>query len=107
MEWQEIIQYFKKETMLIAALLWCLGLFIKKAPFKHDWIIPFVLLGVGVIITPIYMIIVEQANGNIGAVVISGIIQGVFAATLAVFGNEAKKQITNKRKCDEREDYKK
>jgi hypothetical protein len=98
MDWSKVMEFIQPELFIVVAFLWCLGLFLKKLPkFKADWQIPFILLGVSIIITILYISIV-LGSGWSAAVIVSCIIQGVIVAALAVFGNEALKQLTVKRK---------
>jgi len=100
MDWNVIIEFIRPELFLLVAFLWCIGLFLKKAPwFTADWMIPFVLLGISIVITIVYMAIVA-GQGFTAVVIVTGIIQAVLIAALAVFGNELIKQATVKRKED-------
>ena len=97
MDWSIVLEFIRPELFILIIFLWCLGLFLKKAPFfKAEWLIPFVLLGVSVVITIAYIAIVG-GEGFTAAVMITGLIQAVIIAALAVFGNEILKQITSKR----------
>ena len=100
MDWNVIIDLIRPELFILVVFLWCTGLFLKKAPwFYADWMIPFVLLGISIIITIVYMAIVA-GQGFTAVVIVTGIIQAVLIAALAVFGNELIKQATVKRKED-------
>jgi hypothetical protein len=97
-----IIGFVKPELFILIVFLWCLGLFLKKAPwFSSDWCIPFILLGASFFITIAYMAVVMKEGFN-GAVIINGTVQSVIIASLTVFGNEIIKQITKKRIKDKR-----
>ena len=67
--------------------------------FTTEWEIPFILLGIAIVITIPYIAVV-QGEGWSAAVMIVAFIQAVLIAGMAVFGNELIKQITNKRKVD-------
>jgi ABC-type sulfate transport system permease component len=78
--------YIQPEVYILIPALYLVGLFIKKIPGAPDWIIPFILLALGLV----------------GAIVIIGftiygIIQGVFVAGVTVFANQAWKQIMKAR----------
>jgi hypothetical protein len=95
-----IAKYIRPELLIVVIFLWCLGLFLKKAPwFKEEWMIPFILLGVSIIVTIPYIAIV-LVGGFSWALIISGLIQAVIIAALAVFGNETIKQAVVKRLQD-------
>lgn len=100
MNMELILKFIKPELFILVVFLWCLGLFLKKAPwFKAEWAIPFILLGVSVIFTIVYIAVV-LGEGFLPEVIITGIIQATIIAALAVFGNELIKQGTVKRKED-------
>ena len=100
MNMELILKFVRPELFILVVFLWCLGLFLKKAPwFRAEWAIPFILLGVSVIFTIVYIAIV-LGEGFLAEVIITGIIQATIIAALAVFGNELIKQGTVKRKED-------
>lgn len=100
MNMELILEFIRPELFILVVFLWCLGLFLKKAPwFRAEWTIPFILLGISIIFTIVYIAIV-LAEGFLPEVIITGIIQAVIIAALAVYGNELIKQGTVKRKED-------
>jgi hypothetical protein len=102
MDWTKVMEFIQPELFLIVVFLWCLGLFLKRAPwFKAEWQIPFILLGVSILITILYISIVLN-EGWSASVIVSCIIQGVIVAALSVFGNEALKQLRVKRPLDKK-----
>ena len=101
MSWNDIAQYIRPETGIIAAALWVIGFILKKYPkFKSDWCIPFILLAIGVVLTPVYMLFVEKVQEGIPHIIVAGVIQGVLAVGLATLFNEGKKQIIRGRKAN-------
>jgi hypothetical protein len=97
MNWEIILEYIRPELFILVAFLWCIGLFLKLAPwFKQDWQIPYILLLISIIFTILYISIVN-GQGFAAAVIIAAIIQAVLIAALAVFGNELLKQAIQKR----------
>lgn len=102
MDWTQIIEFIRPELFILIIFLWCLGLFLKKAPwFTSEWMIPFILLFVSILITIAYMAIVMGEGFN-AVVVITGIIQAVIIAAVSVFSNELVKQAFVKRLEDRR-----
>jgi hypothetical protein len=81
----EIIEYIISEALIIIPVLWILGSFLKKTPRIEDWLIPWVLLAVGVLI----------AVGIIGFTV-DAAVQGVLVAGAAVLGHQLLKQTQNR-----------
>lgn len=97
MDWEVIMSLIKPELFILVIFLWCLGLFLKKAPWFHgEWMIPFILLAVSLVVTVVYMAVVG-GQGWSAVVVVTGIIQAVIIAAVAVFGNELIKQAFVKR----------
>lgn len=100
MDWNVIVEYVRPELFILIPFIWIIGLFFKKAPaWKHDWLIPFILMLISVIFAVLW-IAVYLGEGFLGAVILYGIVQGVIIAGLAVLGNEAIKQFTTKRLMD-------
>lgn len=102
MELMDLVSFVEPGNIILIVFVWCLGLFLKKAPwFNAEWKIPFILLTISVIFSALYTFsTVDQAYTI--SIFVSSIIQGVIIAALAVFGNEALKQLFVKRKVDER-----
>lgn len=97
MDWTSILQFVRPELFILIVFIWCLGLFLKKAPwFTDEWKIPFILLFIAVMFAILYIAIVI-GEGFTAPVIVSAIIQGVIIGALAVFGNEAIKQYFVKR----------
>ncbi len=100
MDWKAVVEFIQPELFILVIFLWCLGLFLKKAPwFTAEWMIPFILLGVSLIITIVYIAIVA-GKGFTSVVIVTGVIQAVIIAAVAVFSNELIKQATAKRRQD-------
>ena len=102
MELMDLISFVEPGNIILIVFVWCLGLFFKKAPwFNAEWKIPFILLIVSVVFSILHAS--STADGGLtSSMVIPSIIQGVIVAALAVFGNEALKQLFVKRRVDER-----
>lgn len=82
----EIIEYIMNEALIIVPVLWILGSFLKRTPKVQDWIIPWVLLAVGIL----------AALGIIGFTV-DAAVQGVLVAGAAVLGHQLIKQTTERK----------
>lgn len=78
-------EYLLDEALVIIPVLFIVGRIIKETPSVVDWIIPYVLLIIGVGVS-FFML-----GFNIDAFV-----QGVLVAGAAVFGNELIKQATER-----------
>lgn len=85
-----ILQFIKPELIIVVVACYVIGLFLKSSAVK-DWLIPYILLIFAIILTIFYIAIVLN-KGFTGEVIIVGIIQGLFAAALSVYGNQLIKQ---------------
>lgn len=74
--------YIKDGAYVLIPVLYIIGLFLKKIPKIPDWLIPIVLLCLGIIL----------AMAVIGWTV-EGAIQGILVAGTAVFANQIWKQV--------------
>lgn len=90
-----VAEYVKPELLIIAVFLYVIGMFLKGAPSVKDWIIPFVILILGIIMAIFYLAIMLD-QGFVPKAIFEGIIQGVLCAALAVFANQLYKQVQNK-----------
>lgn len=70
-----------EEAFIVVAALWIIGKFIKESPLEKDWLIPFLLLPLGIIGTTSLMGITPDA-----------VLQGVVVTGVAVYGHELYKQ---------------
>lgn len=74
-------EYIIEKALIVIPVLFILGEIIKETPNAKDWLIPYILLVLGIIFT------VALIGFNVDAV-----IQGVLVSGAAVFGNELIKQ---------------
>ncbi len=70
-----------EEAFIVVAALWIIGKFIKESPLEKDWLIPFLLLPLGIIGTTSLMGVTPDA-----------VLQGVVVTGVAVYGHELYKQ---------------
>lgn len=82
-------EYIVQQALIVIPVLLILGAIIKATPRVKDWLIPYILLGLGVVFS------VALIGFNVDAV-----LQGVLVSGAAVFGHELYKQAL-KRKSDE------
>jgi len=76
-----LTEYLLEEALIIIPVLFILGKIIKDTPRFQDWIIPYMLLIVGVILSFLML-----------GFDVHAFIQGVLVSGAAVFGNELIKQ---------------
>lgn len=74
-------EYLVQEALIVIPVLLILGKMIKETPKVKDWLIPYVLLGLGIVFTV----------GLMG-ISVDSILQGVLVSGAAVFGHELYKQ---------------
>lgn len=100
MDFSTIIQFVDPKLTIVIAVLWAIGKFLKLNPtFKQEWSIPYILLGLSLIIVPLFEGLVF-GKGFGGAQLVLSLTQAVIVATITVFFNEAIKQVLNKRNDD-------
>lgn len=81
----DILEYIIKEALILIPVLLILGVFLKRTPRIADWIIPWVLLVVGVVLALLLLGLTVQA-----------LIQGILVTGAAVLGYQLFKQTKNK-----------
>ena len=96
---QIIQEYIKPELLVVAIVLYFIGMGIKNTEKISDKYIPLILGAIGIIISAIYVIATSQFNGyqSILMAIFTSIIQGILVAGLSVYAN----QITKKAKKEE------
>lgn len=77
----DIMQYITQEALILIPVLWIIGAILKATPKIADWIIPYVLVAVGLIGAILLMGSTPQAY-----------IQGILVAGAAVLGHQLVKQ---------------
>lgn len=78
-------EYLIEDALVIIPALMILGKIIKDTPKIEDWLIPYILLGFGIVF----------AVGMIGFS-FDSVIQGILVSGAAVFGNQLYKQGKNR-----------
>ena len=81
----------KPELLVLVPVLLALGLFFKQAKLNSKWI-PLILGGTGVALAVAYMVL-AQNEVDTGQAIITGVIQGILCAAVAVYGNQIVKQL--------------
>lgn len=76
-----VLQYIIEEALVLVPVLYIVGVIVKGIPRIPDWIIPFVLLLLGVMGAVLLMGFTAQA-----------VIQGILVAGVTVLGNQLIKQ---------------
>jgi hypothetical protein len=85
----DFMNYIVKESYILIPVLYILGTFLKETPKLPDWLIPWILLVLG------------MAGGFfLSGMKFEGILQGVLIAGTTVFANQLYKQTVVKRIAD-------
>lgn len=91
-----VLQFVKPELLIVLVACYVFGMFLKGSKIK-DWLIPYIILMFAIVLMLVYTAIV-LGQGFTAKVVVMSIIQGLFAAALAVYGNQLIKQAIDKSK---------
>ena len=92
----DVLSLIPSELLIIAVVIYCIGMFLKASERIPNWTIPLVLLGCAVVITIAYMA-VSLGQGLTQKVIVDGVIYGILIAAVAVYTNQVLKQITTQR----------
>lgn len=95
MEYLEVIkEYVKPELLVVAIVLYFIGIGIKNTEKISDKYIPIILGVLGVIISAIYIVATSVFNGyqSVLMVIFTAIVQGIMVAGLSVYANQIIKQ---------------
>ena len=90
-DWKEdyldmnLMDYIIQDAYILVPVLYVIGIFLKRTPKVPDWLIPWILTGLGMI-----------GAFFLSGMKLSGILQGVLVAGVTVFANQLYKQTTNR-----------
>lgn len=92
---EQIMNYVKPELVVVAIVLYFIGMWLKKAETVTDKYIPIILGTVGIAICGIYVVATCRLSGaqNIAMAVFTAIVQGVLVAGLSTYVNQIFKQL--------------
>jgi hypothetical protein len=77
----DLMDYIVSESYILIPVLYVIGMLLKKIPNIKDWLIPWILLGLGMI-----------GGFFLSGMQLSGILQGVLVTGVTVFANQLYKQ---------------
>lgn len=83
---ENLINFVPEQLLVLVAALNVLGIFLKNTPAIKDWVIPYILLTVGI-----------AASSFLVGFNATGILQGVVCTGVAVLTNQLFKQTTKNR----------
>jgi uncharacterized membrane protein len=82
----DIVKFITEQSLILIPVLYILGTLLKSTPNVQDWLIPYILLVLGIMGSILLM------GFNIQA-----IIQGILVSGATVLGNQLIKQVTDKK----------
>lgn len=87
-------EYIKPELLVVAIVLYFVGMGIKNTELIKDKYIPIILGSLGVIVSAIYVIATSTINGyqEVLMAIFTSIVQGVLVAGASVYVNQIIKQ---------------
>ena len=87
-------EYIKPELIVVAFVLYFIGIGLKKTELIKDKFIPGILGIIGILISSIYTIATSQINGyqEILTIIFTSIVQGILLAGISVYINQLLKQ---------------
>ena len=87
-------EYVKPELLVVAIVLYFIGMGLKKTEKISDKYIPIILGVVGVIIAGIYVLATSTFNGyqSVLMAIFTALVQGILVAALSVYANQPIKQ---------------
>lgn len=91
---EQIINYVKPELVIVAIVLYFLGMWFKQAAFIKDKYIPLVLGIVGIFVCGIWVMATASfaTAQDIALAVFTAIVQGIMVAGLSTYVNQLIKQ---------------
>lgn len=89
-----ILNYVKPELVVLAVVLYLVGLALKKTQKVKDKLIPLILGIAGVLLALIWVLATSELDGvqQIMLAVFTAIVQGVLVAGLSTYANQLVKQ---------------
>ena len=90
METEQILNFISPGLIILVAVVYCLGIFLKSSQIKDKYI-PVTLLVASISLTIAYMACIEGMGIN-STVIVNGFVQGILIASVAVYGNQLLKQ---------------
>lgn len=92
---EQIMNYVKPELVVVAIVLYFIGMWLKQAAFIKDKYIPLVLGIVGIFVCGIWVMATASfATGqDIASAIFASITQGILVAGLSTYVNQIFKQL--------------
>lgn len=91
---ETLMDYVKPELLIVAVVLYFLGMWLKQAAFIKDKLIPFVLGIVGIFVCGIWVVATSQfaTPQDFAMAIFASLTQGVLVAGASTYVNQLIKQ---------------
>lgn len=91
---EQIMNYVKPELIVVAVVLYFIGMGLKQAQAVKDKYIPLILGGAGIILCAIWVLATSPlgTGQDIAMAVFTAIVQGILVAGLSTYINQIVKQ---------------
>lgn len=92
---EQIMNYVKPELVIVAVVLYFIGMGLKKAQTIKDKYIPLILGGVGIALCAVRVLATGPLSSGqeIAMAVFTAIVQGILVAGLSTYVNQVIKQV--------------
>lgn len=93
---EQVMNYIKPELVVVAVVLYFVGMGLKQAQAVKDKYIPLILGGVGIILCAVWVFATCPlgTGQEIAMAVFTAIVQGILVAGLSTYVNQVIKQIS-------------
>jgi hypothetical protein len=85
----DLMEFVIQEAYILVPVLYVIGVFLKRTPKIPDWLIPWILMGLGMI-----------GAFFLSGMKLAGILQGVLVTGVTVFANQLYKQTVGRPRGD-------
>lgn len=91
---EQIINYVKPELIIVAVVLYFIGIGLKQAQAVKDKYIPLILGVIGIILCGVWVLATSELGSGqeIALAVFTAVVQGVLTAGLSTYVNQVIKQ---------------
>lgn len=92
---EQILNYVKPELLVVAAVLYFIGMGLKKAQTVKDKYIPMILGAVGIVLCAFWVVATSplHTGQDFAMAVFTAIVQGILVAGLSTYINQVSKQV--------------
>lgn len=95
---EQIMNYVKPELLIVTAVLYFLGMWLKEAAFVKDKYIPLILGAAGILVCGVWVASTAslRSGRDILTAVFASVTQGILVAGLSTYVNQILKQLSKK-----------